>query len=122
MNYAMVAYFLGSILKFEAAFLALPCIVALYYGEASGLAYLAVALVCLAGGLLITRKKPKSTVFYTKEGFMSVALGWILISAMGALPTTISFGPGSESECSTATSARVTRFCMARLTTMGSSI
>ena len=34
----------------------------------------------------MSRKKPSNTVFYAKEGFVSVALSWIVLSIFGALP------------------------------------
>lgn len=86
MNYAMISYIIGSVLKFEGAFMALPCLVALIYREKTGYAFLAVAVISLALGLLMAWKKPKNTVFYAKEGFMSVSLCWIVLSIFGATP------------------------------------
>ena len=86
MNYSIILYILGWILNFEAGFLVLPGIVAIIYREKSGFAILATLLMCLFLGLLLTRKKPKSTVFYTKEGFITVSLGWIVLSIFGAMP------------------------------------
>ena len=90
MNYSIILYILGWILNFEAGFLTLPGIVAIIYKEKSGFAILATLLACLFLGLLLTRKKPKSTVFYTKEGFITVALGWIILSIFGAMPFLLS--------------------------------
>ena len=36
MNYSIIAYIIGSILKLEAVFMLLPCITALIYQEQSG--------------------------------------------------------------------------------------
>lgn len=90
MNYSIIIYVLGWILNFEAAFMLLPCIVAAVYKEKAGYAYLIVALICLVLGLVITRKKPKNTSFYAKEGFVTVGLSWIVLSIMGAIPFVIS--------------------------------
>ena len=35
-------------------------------------------------------RKPKNRTFFAKEGFISVALGWILLSLIGSLPFLIS--------------------------------
>ena len=35
-------------------------------------------------------KKPQNRVFYVKEGFVSVALSWIVMSAVGSVPFVIS--------------------------------
>ncbi|MBQ8231063.1 MAG: TrkH family potassium uptake protein, partial [Lachnospiraceae bacterium] len=87
MNFAIVRYILGWILKFEAGFLLLPAIVGLIYGEMTDtLAYVGTALLCLAAALLLSLKKPDHFQLYTREGFVSVALGWILLSMFGALP------------------------------------
>ena len=40
--------------------------------------------------MLCIRKKPKNRSFYAKEGFISVAFGWIVLSISGALPFIIS--------------------------------
>ena len=85
MNLSMIRYIAGWILSFEAAFLSLPCLIALLYREKEGIAFVAVLLVCLAIGLLLVWKKPKNTVFFAKEGFVSAALCWIIMSIFGAL-------------------------------------
>ena len=66
--------------------MALPCLVSVIYKEEEGLSYLAVALGCLAFGFLLTFKKPKDTVFYLKEGCVSTALSWIMLSIFGCIP------------------------------------
>ena len=42
MNYSIVLYILGCVLKFESAFLVLPALVGLIYGEHASVSYLAV--------------------------------------------------------------------------------
>ena len=86
MNYRIVIYIQGQILKFESAFLSLSCIVALIYREKQGFAYLAAALACLAAGFLITRNRPEDRSFYATEGLVTVAVAWILLSITGAVP------------------------------------
>lgn len=90
MNFGFIRYILGWILNFQGIFLLVPCIVALIYGEKSGIAFVAASIVSLAVGFLCTRKKPKNKSFYAKDGFVSVALGWIVLSISGALPFLIS--------------------------------
>lgn len=86
MNYSMIRYILASVLGFEGLFLLLPTIVAVIYGEQEGFMYLAVAFFGIAAGFLGRIKKPKSKVFYSREGFASVSLSWLLLSFVGALP------------------------------------
>lgn len=86
----MVLYILGHILKFESAFLTLPALVGLLYREKEGIPFLLVAVLCLVLGLFLTRKRPASSTLYTREGFVTVALSWIIMSIFGAIPFVLS--------------------------------
>ena len=86
MNYSIVLYILGCVLKFESAFLVLPALVGVIYREHASVSYLAVAVLCLILGVLLTHRKPRSTNLYTREGFVAVALSWIIMSIFGAIP------------------------------------
>ena len=90
MNYSIILYVIGWVLNFEAAFMVPACVTGLIYREPETSALAAVALFCLAVGLLITKKKPRSMSLYAKEGFVTVALCWVVLSALGALPFVIS--------------------------------
>ena len=90
MNYSAVFRMLGYVLQFEAGFLLLPCIVALIYREKSGFAYLIMAAACFVIGFGLSRIKGKSKNFFAKEGFVSVALSWIVMSLAGCMPFIIS--------------------------------
>lgn len=90
MNFGFIKYIIGWILNFQSVFLLVPCIVAMIYNEKSGIAFLLSALISFLIGALFTRKKPENRSFYAKEGFVSVALGWIALSVSGALPFLIS--------------------------------
>ena len=80
MNYSIIIYIIGMILEIEAVFMTLPAITALIYQETSGVAFLITIALCLVIGLPLTRKKPTRKAFYTKEGFVTVALSWIVLS------------------------------------------
>ncbi len=86
MNIGMILYFLGWVLGIEGVLMILPCVIAVIFGEMNGFYFLGTGLFCGIGGWLLSHKKPKSTVFYAKEGFVSVALSWIVLSFFGALP------------------------------------
>lgn len=90
MNYAMIRYMLGYICYFEAIFLALPCIVSIIYKEKSGFSFAAIMLLCAAIGFTMTFKKPKDRTMFAKEGLVTVALSWIILSIFGAVPFVIS--------------------------------
>ncbi|MBR2995673.1 MAG: TrkH family potassium uptake protein [Lachnospiraceae bacterium] len=86
MNIKMIRYILSVILRLEAAFLLLPALTGLIYREREWTAYFGAAVLCLAAGFLMSRKKPEDTTFFTKEGFVIVSLSWIIMSVFGALP------------------------------------
>lgn len=90
MNYSIIVFIIGWIFKLEAAFMILPCLTAVIYREKDGFAFLITLLICLAVGIPLTRKKPAKQVFHTKEGFVTVALSWIVLSIVGAVPFVIS--------------------------------
>lgn len=87
----MVFYTVGHIALAEAALLLLPAAVSLIYLEKSGLTFLITAAISFVIGILLIKCfKPKSRLIYAKEGFAIVAYTWLLMSAIGALPFTIS--------------------------------
>lgn len=86
MNFSMIRYILGYVLKLEAAFMLLPCLTAVIYKESEGFVYLAVAIMAFLLGQLMSFRKPKETVFYLKEGCVATGLSWILLSLIGAIP------------------------------------
>ncbi len=90
MNYAMLVYILGSVLKIEGVFLTLPTVIAFFYGERSLVAFLITMILCLAIGIGATWKKPDNTVFYSKEGFLAVSLSWVFLSIFGCIPFVLS--------------------------------
>lgn len=91
MNRKMVFYMTGQMVKIEAALLILPLIVSLIYKEACWSAFLITILVALAIGYGLTILfKPNDRTIFAKEGFIIVALAWIFVSLIGALPFVIS--------------------------------
>lgn len=86
MNYSIIRYITGWVLKFEAAFLCLPALVGIIYRETDCISYFITAVICLVFGILFTYKKPTNKNLYTKEGFVIVALCWIVMSLFGAIP------------------------------------
>ncbi|MDD5936265.1 MAG: TrkH family potassium uptake protein [Clostridiales bacterium] len=89
MNHSMISYILGFVLKFEAIFMLLPCLVAVIYREQTGFAYLIMFVFCFGMGHFFSHKKPENQIFYAKEGFIMVSLSWLVMSVFGALPFVI---------------------------------
>ena len=87
MNYKMGLYTLGRVLLLEAAFLVLPMAVSRLYGERCAVSFGLTILVALAVGFLLTFLcRGSHGTSSIKDGFMIVALTWIMLSAIGALP------------------------------------
>lgn len=92
MNRRMVFYMIGRLITVEAALLLLPLIVSAIYRETSVvIAFSATVGIALAVGFGLTLiSRPDNKVIFAKEGFVIVALSWILMSVIGALPFVIS--------------------------------
>ena len=87
MNLPMVVYLIGRLLTAEGLMLVIPAIVSAIYGEQKEMRiFLAVAVLTIFIGIVLSVRKPKNKVFYQREGFVITALGWIFISLMGCLP------------------------------------
>ena len=90
MNKRMIFHILGMLLILEAALLLLPALVALIYGEQAGWYYLFTAAgAALVGLALRTACRPTRKTIYARDGLITVALGWIVMSLAGALPFTL---------------------------------
>lgn len=90
MNNRMVKYILGWVLYFEAIFMAPALVTGFIYREKECSSLLIAMGLCLIAGSLLTRKKVENKTMYAREGFVTVALCWIVLSIFGALPFVIS--------------------------------
>ena len=87
MNYAIVFRLLGYVMLIEGALLLLPAAASWIYGEWFVLGvFLITAAVSAAIGYALRGIKPKSKMFYMREGFAATSLSWIVISIVGAVP------------------------------------
>ena len=86
MNYKMVFYILGMILKVEGLLLVAPAAVGGIYRERAGIAYLITALIAYAIGLVLTHLRVDDRQVFAREGFAAVGLVWLAMSLIGALP------------------------------------
>ena len=89
MNVSIIRYILGHIIKLEGFFMLLPCLIAMIFHEKELFTYLAMSVVCILLGSLLTLKKASNTVFYLKEGCIATVLSWVALSFFGALPFVI---------------------------------
>ena len=90
MNRRMILRTLGNILVFEGIILVLPLLVSLIYKENKAIYFLITIVIALAIGGALSKLKTKDKRIYAKEGFIIVALSWIVVSLIGALPFYIS--------------------------------
>ncbi len=86
MNLPIIRRIIGYVLILEALLMLAPPIAALIYHEEEGYAYIITASICMICGGLLALKKPKTQVFYLKEGCVATALSWIVLSLFGCLP------------------------------------
>ena len=89
MNYGMIRYIVGKMLLIEGFLLLFPAFVSFLYGEMEGISFLLTAMLLLLVSFLGSRK-PENPAIYAKEGFLIVALAWVLWSVFGALPFLLS--------------------------------
>lgn len=90
MNYKLVFNFLGKTLVLSAILLLIPLFVGVIYQENNFLAFLVPSLSLLAVGVPLLLLKPKYKSIKVREGFVVVALVWIVLSLVGAVPYVIS--------------------------------
>ena len=91
MNKRMIGFVIGRLLLLEAMLMVLPLGVSFIYGESlkyKGASF-GVIMLLIAMGLVLSFKSPENMSIQGREGFVIVALSWILMSAFGALPFVI---------------------------------
>lgn len=87
MNRRLILRLEGAILLLEAILMAPSLFVALYYGDGDASAFLkTIGVLCLCGLPLWLFSRPSQRNLRAREGLVSVALAWVLLSVFGALP------------------------------------
>ncbi|MBR6515059.1 MAG: TrkH family potassium uptake protein [Clostridia bacterium] len=91
MNRRIILYFTGRLICIEALLMILPLIVSAIYKEDCYIAFLIVITIAFSLGMFLTWvSRPRDKTIYAREGFIIVALSWVVFSAIGALPFVIS--------------------------------
>lgn len=85
----MIRYILGHLLRFEALFLLLPTVTGFIYKEQETYSFLFTLVLTFILGTVLTLKHPENKRLYTKDGAVTVAFGWIVLTIFGALPFTL---------------------------------
>lgn len=86
MNYSLVIHILGYVLVTEGGLFLLPMTAAVIYGERAWYVWLLFALATALTGFLMTRVKMKNGRLVQRDGNIAVALSWLVMSFIGALP------------------------------------
>lgn len=93
MNYKNIINIIGKVLQIEAILLLLPLLVGAIYKESwdtTLFAFFITALGSFVVGVLLNIPKPKSKKILPRSSFIIVALSWIVVAMVGALPLVIS--------------------------------
>lgn len=87
MNIKKVIQILGHVLLYMACLMILPIFVGIIYGEYIELSVFIIPIVImLVLSFLMMRFKTDDTRYFSREGFATVGLTWILISLFGSIP------------------------------------
>ncbi len=91
MNHRMIGKLLGFLLLLECVFLFPSMIVSAIYREETAMraVFLTMLIAAALGGVLWLIGRKAHRHFYAREGMLVTALGWIVLSAVGALPFVI---------------------------------
>ena len=90
MNFAMILYVLRYIICCEGILMLLPLITAFAYKESAALSFIICIALCILISFPFYLKRPKRAELHVREGFVTVALSWIVLSIIGAAPFVIS--------------------------------
>lgn len=90
MNYSIIFNIIGWVIKVQGFLMLLPALVSVIYQEKNSGIFFSCAVIYYIVGKFLTLKKPKDNRFYAKEGFVAVALSWIVMSLLGAVPFVVS--------------------------------
>ncbi len=87
MNYRAIRHILAWVLRIEALSMILSFICSFVYKETEiyNIWFISIVL-CLAASYLISWRRPEKRSFYSREGFVAVAMSWIVLSIFGAMP------------------------------------
>lgn len=87
MNYYLIFKLLGSILLLEAATMVPSLCIAVHYADGDAIAFAWSILITSSVGMLgVLLFRPEKNDLRLKEGLMTVALAWVLLSIFGSLP------------------------------------
>ncbi len=91
MNIRAVFYYIGHVLRIEAVLLVPAALISLFRQETASMwAFVATIFILIAVGQGLVMLRPADRRIFAREGLVTVALSWVLLSVFGALPFVIS--------------------------------
>lgn len=100
MNYRMILYLSGQIMRTMGILMMLPLLVSVLYREPKTIfAFAVTAFVLVCAGTVIAVRKPRDTSVYNLEGLAAVASAWILVSILGGIPFCLSGDIPNFADC-----------------------
>ena len=89
MNYRMIRFIIGRIIKTIGLLMFLPLGCAIYYHEPV-MPFIVSLAASLVFGHIMGGRQPENKTINAKDGFITVALAWIFMALFGALPFVLS--------------------------------
>ncbi|MBW2369590.1 MAG: TrkH family potassium uptake protein [Deltaproteobacteria bacterium] len=86
MNYASITYVVGTLLLVTGSSMTLPLVFSLYFNEGDFAAIALSAIITLLSGAPLWYFFRKNHNLNIKDGFFIAVFGWVLVSAVSALP------------------------------------
>ncbi|MBQ6550177.1 MAG: TrkH family potassium uptake protein [Lachnospiraceae bacterium] len=86
MNLRIVLFYLGRVLGVGAISMVIPLILSLAFGDGSWPHILTAIIIAGVPALALSSRKLRKGNLFAREGYVITALGWILLSMIGALP------------------------------------
>lgn len=90
MHLPLILRILGYLLGLMAAFLLIPCAIAVVFDEPLAPFVGTIAIAVVLGGVLFVLGRTEQKNLTTRDGFVTVALGWVVASLIASLPYLIS--------------------------------
>ena len=90
MNYRIVLFYLGRVLGVGAISMTIPLILSFAYGDGSWPHLLTAIIIAGVPALVLSAKRFRKGNLFAREGYVITALGWLILSMIGALPFVMS--------------------------------
>ena len=86
MNVRLIGNILGAILCVLGGFLLLPLLVSLLYRDGAWRSFALVIAFCAVAGLLLRRIPVRKKQMQGRDGYVAVALSWVVLAIVGSIP------------------------------------